>query len=122
MTQLTFHVVGQGDHHASIKHLIIAGWAGRNSEAVEHHIAELEALGVRRPTQIPCFYRVSASLLNNAESIQVPGKDSSGETDEEAPAAGVSCELFPVVLPEAGAVPDTAESDSPFPDCPRGIT
>jgi hypothetical protein len=81
MTQLTFHVVGQGEHRASIKHLIIAGWAGRNSEAVEHHIAELEALGVRRPTQIPCFYRVSASLLNNAESIQVPGKDSSGETE-----------------------------------------
>ena len=81
MTQLTFHVVGQGEHQASIKHLIIAGWAGRNSEAVEHHIAELEALGVRRPTQIPCFYRVSASLLNTAQSIQVPGKDSSGETE-----------------------------------------
>ncbi len=81
MTLMTFHVVGQGEHLANIEHLIIAGWAGRDSAAVEHHIAELEAIGVRRPTQIPCFYRVSANLLNDAESIQVPGADSSGETE-----------------------------------------
>ncbi|MBC3949670.1 DUF2848 domain-containing protein [Pseudomonas folii] len=81
MTQLTLQVANHGAVVVEIDHLIIAGWAGRNSAAVEHHIAELEALGVRRPTQIPCFYRVAASLLNPAESIQVPGKDSSGETE-----------------------------------------
>jgi len=81
MTQLNLHVIGHGEVRVDIDHLIIAGWAGRDSAAVEHHIAELEALGVRRPTQIPCFYRVAASLLNPAESIQVPGKDSSGETE-----------------------------------------
>ncbi|WP_095101510.1 DUF2848 domain-containing protein [Pseudomonas sp. Irchel 3A5] len=81
MTQLTLQVANHGAVVVEIDHLIIAGWAGRNSAAVEHHIAELEALGVRRPTQIPCFYRVAASLLNSAESIQVPGKDSSGETE-----------------------------------------
>lgn len=81
MTQLNLHVIGHGEVRVDIDHLIIAGWAGRDSAAVEHHIAELEALGVRRPTQIPCFYRVAASLLNPAESIQVSGKDSSGETE-----------------------------------------
>lgn len=81
MTQLNLHVIGHGEVRVDIDHLIIAGWAGRDSAAVEHHIAELEALGVRRPTQIPCFYRVAASLLNPAASIQVPGKDSSGEAE-----------------------------------------
>lgn len=81
MTQLHLQVAGCGDVSVQIDHLIIAGWAGRNSAAVEHHIAELEALGVRRPTQIPSFYRVAASLLNPASSIQVPGQDSSGETE-----------------------------------------
>jgi hypothetical protein len=81
MTQLNLQVAGHGEVNVSIDHLIIAGWAGRDSAAVEHHIAELEALGVRRPTQIPCFYRVAASLLNPEATIQVPGKDSSGETE-----------------------------------------
>lgn len=81
MTQLNLQVANHGEVVVDIDHLIIAGWAGRNSAAVEHHIAELEALGVRRPTQIPCFYRVAASLLNPSETIQVPGKDSSGETE-----------------------------------------
>ena len=81
MTQLNLQVAGHGEVCVSIDHLIIAGWAGRDSAAVEHHIAELEALGVRRPTQIPCFYRVAASLLNPEATIQVPGKDSSGETE-----------------------------------------
>lgn len=81
MTQLNLQVAGHGEVSVSIDHLIIAGWAGRDSAAVEHHIAELEALGVRRPTQIPCFYRVAASLLNPGATIQVPGKDSSGETE-----------------------------------------
>ena len=81
MAQLNLQVADHGAVVVEITHLIIAGWAGRNSAAVEHHIAELEALGVRRPTQIPCFYRVAASLLNPGETIQVPGKDSSGETE-----------------------------------------
>jgi hypothetical protein len=81
MTQLNLQVAGHGEVNVSIDHLIIAGWAGRDSAAVEHHIAELEAIGVRRPTQIPCFYRVAASLLNPEATIQVPGKDSSGETE-----------------------------------------
>lgn len=81
MTQLNLNVIGHGEVRVDIDHLIIAGWAGRDSAAVEHHIAELEALGVRRPTRIPCFYRVAASLLNPAPSIQVPGNHSSGETE-----------------------------------------
>ena len=32
-----------------ISSLIIAGWTGRDATVVEHHIAELAAIGVKRP-------------------------------------------------------------------------
>ena len=52
-----------------IDHLVIAGWTGRDPAAVEKHIAELEALGVKRPATTPIFYRVSAArLTTNARS------------------------------------------------------
>ncbi len=53
--------------------VIIAGWAGRDTEAVAHHIAELEAIGVAPPSKTPLFYRVGASLLTTAPRVQVVG-------------------------------------------------
>lgn len=64
-----------------IDHLTIAGWTGRNQEAVEKHIRELEELGVPRPASTPIFYRVSASLLTVATTIEVMGEASSGEIE-----------------------------------------
>ena len=51
---------------------IIAGWTARDREAVERHIAELEALGVARPSSAPVFYRVSASRVTTSEEIESP--------------------------------------------------
>ena len=65
----------------NISEMIIAGWTGRDSQAVEQHIAELEAMGVPRPRSTPCFYRVSTDLLTTKEHIQVVGTDSSGEVE-----------------------------------------
>jgi Protein of unknown function (DUF2848) len=62
-------------------HLVVAGWAGRDQAAIEHHIQELEAIGVRRPRAVPLFYRVAASLLTTAPDMQVAGADSSGEAE-----------------------------------------
>ena len=42
---------------AAIKSLVIAGWTGRNVAALEAHIKELEAIGVKRPKTVPIFYR-----------------------------------------------------------------
>jgi hypothetical protein len=64
-----------------IKHLVIAGWTGRNVEALEKHILELEALGVKRPKSTPIFYRVSADLLTTRPSIEVLGTGSTGEVE-----------------------------------------
>ena len=65
----------------SIADAVIAGWTGRDAEAVEKHILELEKLGVPRPASTPIFYRVAASRLTTAGEIQVVGESSSGEVE-----------------------------------------
>lgn len=60
---------------------MIAGWAGRDRAAIEHHIEELEALGVPRPSAVPLFYRVAAQQLTQDERVEFVGPDSSGEAE-----------------------------------------
>lgn len=64
-----------------IDELVIAGWTGRDVDALNHHIEELKAIGVEPPSQTPIYYRVSAALLTQADSVQVLGVDSSGEVE-----------------------------------------
>ncbi len=66
---------------ADIHTFIIAGWAGRDLAAIEHHIEELARLGVRRPSAVPLFYRVAENQLTQAPRIQALGRDSSGEAE-----------------------------------------
>jgi len=61
--------------------LVIAGWTGRDEAALKKHIMELAEIGVKPPKTTPIFYRVSASLLTYADSIQVSGLDTSGEVE-----------------------------------------
>ncbi len=65
----------------AIDHVIVAGWTGRNLEAVEHHIKELAELGVAPPSQVPLFYRVSNALLTQASEMEVLGEENSGEVE-----------------------------------------
>jgi hypothetical protein len=65
----------------AIKKLVIAGWTGRNVAALEAHIKELEALGVKRPATVPIFYRNAASLLTTGPAIECVGDKSSGEVE-----------------------------------------
>jgi hypothetical protein len=67
--------------NVSIGQAVIAGWTGRDAEAVEKHIKELEALGVKRPATTPIFYRVGAARLTIDPSIEVLGDKSSGEVE-----------------------------------------
>ncbi len=60
---------------------VIGGWAGRDRAAIEHHIEELAALGVPRPSAVPLFYRVAENQLTQAPRIQVVGPHSSGEVE-----------------------------------------
>jgi Protein of unknown function (DUF2848) len=65
----------------AIDQAVIAGWTGRDPVARDRHIAELEALGIKRPPTVPVYYRVSARRLTTEDSIEVSGGDSSGEVE-----------------------------------------
>jgi Protein of unknown function (DUF2848) len=79
---LTLH---DGPHarraEVAIDQAVIAGWTGRDPAAVERHIRELEALGVKRPATTPIFYRVSAARLTTGEMIEAVGESSGGEVE-----------------------------------------
>jgi hypothetical protein len=64
-----------------IEELVIAGWTGRDEQALRKHIKELEEIGVKPPKSTPIFYRVAASLFSHANEIQVSGPDTSGEVE-----------------------------------------
>jgi hypothetical protein len=65
----------------AIDDAIIAGWTGRDPAAVEKHIRELEALGVKRPASTPIFYRVAAARLTTGAAIEAVGANSGGEIE-----------------------------------------
>lgn len=70
------------DHVAvQVTSLVIAGWAGRDAAAVQHHIEELAAIGVPPPSSVPVYYRAAAANLTQAPVLEVLGPDSSGEVE-----------------------------------------
>lgn len=79
MTELRLTLDGR-ETSVRIDTVIVAGWTGRDRAAVEKHMAELEAVGVPRPSTAPVFYRVSASRLTTAPSIESTAA-SSGEVE-----------------------------------------
>ena len=78
---LSFERVGHGPLSITIRQAVIAGWTGRDRAAVDHHIAELAAIGVPPPSEVPLFYRISAQLLTSETVIQVVDATSSGEVE-----------------------------------------
>lgn len=99
--QLTVTVesaAGEASRAIAIGQLVIAGWAGRDAAAIEHHIAELAAIGVPRPSAVPLFYRVAANQLAQDVVVQVVGTASAGEVE-------------PFVFADGGALYVTVASD-----------
>lgn len=66
---------------AAFDTLIVAGWTGRDTAALTHHIEELAALGVPRPSSVPVFYRTSVNGLTQTNRLEVLGPDTSGEVE-----------------------------------------
>ena len=84
MTTLSFRIHQGGssrEEAIEIRSAVIAGWTGRDQDALEKHIRELEELGVARPASTPIFYRVAAARLTQEPAIEVSGGDSSGEVE-----------------------------------------
>ena len=61
--------------------LIVAGWTGRDEAALNHHIEELAAIGVPRPSSVPVFYRNAATNVVQTDRLEVLGADTSGEVE-----------------------------------------
>lgn len=66
---------------ATVGKLVVAGWTGRDTAALNAHISELAAIGVTPPKTVPIFYRNSASLLTSAPQIETVGNKTSGEVE-----------------------------------------
>src|SRR4029077_3677736 len=64
-----------------VANLIVAGWTGRDEKALRHHIEELAAIGVPRPSSVPVFYRISTPNLTQTAHLEVLGPDTSGEAE-----------------------------------------
>ena len=83
--QLDFNIkiADQADDVAciDIDQFVVAGWAGRDRAAIEHHIEELAAIGVPRPSNVPLYYRVAENQLSQSNRVQVIGEASSGEAE-----------------------------------------
>src|SRR5690606_18438482 len=82
--KLSFEVISAkptASIQVDIKTCIVAGWAGRDLSAIEHHIEELAELGVPRPSAVPLYYRIASNQLTQDEEVQVVGDGSSGEAE-----------------------------------------
>ena len=61
--------------------VVIAGFTGRDRDAVEHHLAELAELGVPTPGTIPSFYLATGAAAVQQPRLPVVGADTSGEAE-----------------------------------------
>ncbi len=59
----------------------MAGFAGRDRAAVQHHIDELGREGVPAPETVPAYYRVPDYLLVGPGEYDVVGSRTSGEVE-----------------------------------------
>jgi len=62
-----------------VRDVVLAGYTGRDQEAVRLHVEELAAHGVPAPERVPAFYRVSRDRVVAARRIDVLGPETSGE-------------------------------------------
>ena len=81
MLTVTLHSGRPKPQALTLRQVVVAGWTGRDTEAVAHHIEELRTLGVKPPSQTPLFYRCSVSRVTQANAIEVLGPSTSGEAE-----------------------------------------
>ncbi len=61
--------------------VVVAGFAARDAAGALAHARELAALGVRAPTEVPCFWRLPPYLATQTERLDVAGASTSGEVE-----------------------------------------
>ena len=81
MNLLHFQIDGGTAFDVPASRLVVAGWTGRDTAGIEHHIEELAAIGVPRPSSVPLYYRLSRMLLTQDDALEALGSASSGEAE-----------------------------------------
>lgn len=81
MAQLHVDVVAEGQRTIEVGWLFNAGYAGRDSAAVQAHVDELSELGVPAPDTVPTLYPLSSLLARQDDVVQVPHGRTSGEAE-----------------------------------------
>lgn len=76
-----FRMEDGAQREMSVQYVLNAGFTGRDTEQVQHHVDELAALGVPAPAQIPTLYPLPARLASQVSEIQVPHAHTSGEAE-----------------------------------------
>lgn len=69
------------ERELGVRHAFNAGYSGRDTGEVQRHVAELAALGVPAPGQIPTLYPLPARLVTQETTIEVPHAKTSGEAE-----------------------------------------
>ncbi|MBN1957221.1 MAG: DUF2848 family protein [Desulfuromonadales bacterium] len=64
-----------------IDRLIVAGWVGKDTVALQKHIDELAELGVEPPGRTPTYMSLSPDILTTAEEVSAIAATSSGEVE-----------------------------------------
>ena len=78
---LRFTLPGGGEREIDVRYALNAGYAGRDTAQVQHHLDELAELGVPSPKRVPTLYPLSASLVSRPETLQVAHGKTSGEAE-----------------------------------------
>lgn len=80
--KVVFNLAGADTRiETDIANVVVAGWAARDRDAIEHHIEELAAIGVPRPSTVPLYYRIADNQLTQSATVQAVGEASSGEVE-----------------------------------------
>src|SRR6478609_11548243 len=98
MTALSFELPDGSIKNVQVRHLLNAGYAGREQDEVQAHIAELAELGVPGPSTTPALYPVSPYLAAQPDVVDVQHPRTSGEAEwaliisDQGPLLTVACD------------------------------
>ncbi|TLM80956.1 DUF2848 domain-containing protein [Pseudarthrobacter sp. NamE5] len=81
MSTLTLVMPDGTTEDVRVLHLLNAGYAGREQQEVQAHIAELAQLGVAAPSATPALYPVSPYLAQQTDTVHVQHDKTSGEAE-----------------------------------------
>lgn len=79
--QLRFVLADGEVHTIRVRHLLNAGYTGRDAEQVRRHVDELAPLGVPAPRSTPTLYPLPSYLSTQGDRVDVQHERTSGEAE-----------------------------------------